>query len=102
MNSKFAELAEKAGFVMWEDEEYKTGLIDWASDYDTELEHFGNLVLDEAISLINNIAETIPVDESIEEETDCIEDISYNEGYRDGLRWIARQIALLKSNPSGR
>jgi hypothetical protein len=41
------ELAEKAGFVFWTNEEWKPedATIDWSCDYDKELEKFFKLVV---------------------------------------------------------
>ena len=44
------ELAEKAGFVFWTDEDWKPkgATVDWACDYDKELERFFRLVVEHA------------------------------------------------------
>ena len=49
MNSRIKELAAKAGFIFWEDEPWKPAgqLVDWASDYDSALEHFAELLKEE-------------------------------------------------------
>ncbi len=41
------ELAKEAGFILWEDEEWKPPgeSIDWSSSYDNELEKFAELVI---------------------------------------------------------
>jgi len=45
MNERIKELAEKAGFVLWQDEAHNPGdVIDWASRYDEELVKFAELV----------------------------------------------------------
>jgi len=46
MNERIKELAEQAGFLTWSDEEWKPegAVIDWASDYDKELEKFAELI----------------------------------------------------------
>jgi hypothetical protein len=46
MNPKLVELAQQAGFVLWQDEAWKphNQVIDWSSDYDRELELFAQLV----------------------------------------------------------
>lgn len=44
-------LAEKAGFVIWDDCEWagdRVGKVDWASEYDDELVKFYDLVRKEA------------------------------------------------------
>lgn len=56
MNSRIKELAAKAGFIFWEDEEWKPEgqLIDWSSDYDSALEHFAELLVQECIDRSRN------------------------------------------------
>ena len=46
MNKRIRELAEQAGFECWKDEPHRPEgqIIDWASDYDEELERFAELV----------------------------------------------------------
>lgn len=46
MNERIKELAEQAGFECWKDEPYRPEgqTIDWASNYDEELERFAELV----------------------------------------------------------
>jgi hypothetical protein len=46
MNERIKELAEQAGFECWKDEPYRPEgqIIDWASNYDEELEKFAELV----------------------------------------------------------
>ena len=54
MNSKIVELANKAGFVLWTDENWNQGnVVDWSSDYDKELEMFAELVINETVNWIN-------------------------------------------------
>ena len=43
MDKKILKLAKKAGFVIWGEGE-RVGKIDWACDYDKELEKFYDLV----------------------------------------------------------
>jgi hypothetical protein len=45
MNKDIKKLARKAGFVFWDDCEWKPdgAIIDWSSDYDKELERFAKL-----------------------------------------------------------
>ena len=54
MNTKFYEIAEEAGFCVWEDEDWNPGrtLIDWGINYDTELNRFAELLIKQACSLI--------------------------------------------------
>ena len=46
MSERTKELAEQAGFECWKDEPYRPEgqVIDWASNYDEELEKFAELV----------------------------------------------------------
>lgn len=48
MNKELREIAEEAGFIFWEDEPWKPHgqLIDWASDYDKELEKFAQILME--------------------------------------------------------
>ena len=41
--SEIIRMARKAGFVIWSDTSRK-GMVDWACEYDTELERFAALV----------------------------------------------------------
>jgi len=47
MNKRIQKLAKKAGFVLWEDEDWKPKdeVIDWSCSYDKELEKFAELVI---------------------------------------------------------
>ena len=53
VNPKIKELAEQAGFMMWTDESWKPhgAVVDWASQYDRELEKFAELIVREALVL---------------------------------------------------
>jgi hypothetical protein len=47
MHEKIKELANKAGFVMWEEDEkpWNDDVIDWSSTYDKELQEYTKLVV---------------------------------------------------------
>ena len=49
MKDKVKQLAERAGFVLWNNEEWKPEgqVIDWSCDYDKELEKFAELIVKE-------------------------------------------------------
>jgi hypothetical protein len=48
MNDKIKELAERAGFNVWQDEDWNPGdVIDWSCRYDDELEKIVELVVRE-------------------------------------------------------
>jgi hypothetical protein len=53
MNEKIKQLAEKAGFYLWEDEPWKPegAVVDWSCEYDSELEKFAELILSECIKI---------------------------------------------------
>jgi hypothetical protein len=71
MNPKVRELAEKAGFIFWQDEEWKPqdAVIDWSAQYDSELEKLTNLVIQECIDKIEIYR--IPVGNSPAGEMAC-------------------------------
>jgi hypothetical protein len=49
MNEKIKQLAEKAGFHLWENEPWKPegAVVDWSCNYDSELEKFAELIIRE-------------------------------------------------------
>ena len=48
MNERLKDLAEQAGFVLWQDEPWRpTDVIDWSSRYDDELKKFAELIVRE-------------------------------------------------------
>ena len=59
MKKLMLELAEKAGFCMWEDEPYGPGPgnIDWASGYDAEMVKFTELLLAEVVTACQGLPE---------------------------------------------
>jgi hypothetical protein len=46
VNKTYWDLAKKAGFVFWDDDEGNGRVIDWASDYDEEFQLYTDLVID--------------------------------------------------------
>ncbi len=56
MNKKVMEIAKKAGFVFWQDEDYGPGPgnIDWASDYTEEFNKFIKLLIDESLLAVED------------------------------------------------
>ena len=52
MNEKIRELAEQAGFIFWENEQWKlkNATIDWSCDYDKELKTFAELIVRETLN----------------------------------------------------
>ncbi len=56
MNPKFIELIDKAGFALWEDEDWRPrdAFVDWSSNYDKELEKFAELIVRECIDIVND------------------------------------------------
>ena len=53
MNPRIKELAEKAGFCFWDDEEWKPhgAIIDWGADYDKEFQKYTELLIEDIIKL---------------------------------------------------
>ena len=47
MNERIRQLAEQAGFVLWDDEMWGPGKghVDWSTNYDDELVKYTNLVI---------------------------------------------------------
>ena len=64
MNKRIKELAEQAGFVLWQDEPWNPGdVIDWSCRYDDELKKFAELIVAEcANELIKWKNEPFPYD----------------------------------------
>jgi hypothetical protein len=59
MNEKIKELAEKAGFLLWEDEPWKPegAIVDWGSQYDGELEKFAELIINECLGICEELGD---------------------------------------------
>jgi len=56
MNNKIKQLAEQAGFMLWQDEAHNPGdVIDWAARYDDELVKYTELVVRECISRCDDL-----------------------------------------------
>ena len=52
MNERIKDLAEQAGFVLWQDEPWRpTDVIDWSSRYDNELKKFAELIVKECAEI---------------------------------------------------
>jgi len=54
MNTKFKEIAEKAGFVLFTPEEDPRTPIDWSCDYEVELQEFAKLIIKECMNVARN------------------------------------------------
>ena len=56
MNLKLLSLLKKAGFVFWEDEHWKPedAVIDWATNYDKEIEKFAELIVRECADIVED------------------------------------------------
>ena len=56
MNKKIQQLAEQAGFMLWQDEAHNPGdVIDWAARYDDELVKYTELVVRECIAQCDTV-----------------------------------------------
>lgn len=52
MNKNFIELAEKAGFMLWKDEDWNPGdVIDWSARYDKELELYSKSLVEQCMQI---------------------------------------------------
>lgn len=57
MNDQIKKLAEQAGFVLWDGEEWNSGdIVDWASRYDDELEKFAQLIAQQCADICTEMA----------------------------------------------
>jgi hypothetical protein len=59
MNEKFKLLAEKSGFLLWENEPWKPegAIVDWGSQYDGELERFAELIINECLGICEELGD---------------------------------------------
>ena len=59
MNEKFKLLAEKSGFLLWEDEPWKPegAIVDWGSQYDGELKKFAELIINECLGICEELGD---------------------------------------------
>lgn len=52
MNENLTNLAKRAGFILWEDEEWNPGdVVDWGSRYDNELLEYTRLLIKDVLEL---------------------------------------------------
>ncbi len=53
MNERIKQLAEEAGFILWEDESWKPegAIIDWSSNYDDVLDRYTELIVQECMDI---------------------------------------------------
>jgi hypothetical protein len=53
MEDKTKQIAEQAGFMLWADEPWNPGdVVDWSARYDDELQRFYDLMITEAIGVV--------------------------------------------------
>mgnify|MGYP006287537045 CR=1 FL=1 len=70
MNERIRELAEQAGFILWDKEPWNPGdVIDWSARYDDEFNKFAELIVQECIDKIETYR--IPVGNSAAGEMAC-------------------------------
>ena len=54
MKKPIRELADQAGFVLWQNEKWNPGdVVDWSCRYDQELEQFANLIVQQCLNAID-------------------------------------------------
>ena len=55
MNERIKQLAEQAGFMLWQDEPWNPGdVVDWAARYDDELAKFAELIVRECAGVVED------------------------------------------------
>ena len=56
MKKLIKELADEAGFLMWDGEEHAPvdAVVDWSCSYDYELEKFAELIMKECLSYMED------------------------------------------------
>ena len=55
MNERIKELAEQAGFVLWQNESWRpVDVIDWSCRYDDELKKFAELIVKECCDVAHH------------------------------------------------
>lgn len=58
MNERIRKLAEQAGFMLWQDEDWNPGdVVDWAGRYDQELVNFYNLIVQQAAEACRRVGQ---------------------------------------------
>ena len=84
MNERIRELAEQAGFVMWQNEPWNPGdVVDWSVRYDDELKKFAELIVRECIGCCEQaISDPVPesVDTWLNGGSQCIDEIKKHFG----------------------
>jgi hypothetical protein len=64
MKKLIKELADEAGFLMWDGEEHAPvdAVVDWSCSYDYELEKFAELIISKCAGLFPNVYVEIETD----------------------------------------
>lgn len=58
MNKKITTLAERAGFVLWQDEPWNPGdVVDWSARYDEELNTFARLLVQHCAEYVQQLVD---------------------------------------------
>ena len=78
MNKNIIKLASKAGFVLWGNEPWGSGqIIDWSSQYDSELETFAKLVAQDCFNSCKKIENEITQEKVEWTPLGAVEEIQY-------------------------
>jgi hypothetical protein len=61
MKDKTKQLADQAGFMLWDNESWNPGdVVDWSARYDNELQRFADLIVLECIDYCGeNLSKTV-------------------------------------------
>jgi hypothetical protein len=82
MNKTISALAERSGFILWQEEDWNDGsVVDWSSNYDVELQNFYDNLVKEAISVVQRRYMGDQNREDMEVKR-CIEDLKNHFGVK--------------------
>jgi hypothetical protein len=88
MNERIKQLADDAGFLMWDGEEHAPvdAVVDWSCSYDYELEKFAELIVRECLGCCEQVISD-PVPESVDTwlngGTQCMTEIKQHFGVEE-------------------
>jgi hypothetical protein len=82
MNKTISALAERSGFILWQEEDWNDGsVVDWSCNYDAELQNFYDNIVKEAISVVQKRYMGDQNREDMEVKR-CIEDLKNHFGVK--------------------
>jgi hypothetical protein len=82
MKKSISALAERSGFILWQEEDWNDGsVVDWSCNYDAELQNFYDNIVKEAISVVQKRYMGDQNREDMEVKR-CIEDLKNHFGVK--------------------